>query len=36
MLPKTNMYLIDLGGFTIGDWKKKREILKNNLDYSKD
>jgi hypothetical protein len=36
MLPKTNMDLIDLGGFTIGDWKKKREILKNNLDYSKD
>lgn len=25
---------IDLGGFTIGEWKKKRDILKQHLDYS--
>lgn len=27
---------IDLGGFTIGQWKNKREILKSNLNYSDD
>ncbi len=34
MVLKTNSDSIDLGGFTIGQWKKKREILKSNLDYS--
>ena len=28
--------LTDLGGFTIGQWKQKREILKKNLDYSEE
>lgn len=27
---------VDLGGFSIAQWKIKREILKSNLDYSKD
>lgn len=36
MFPITNTDSINLGGFTIGQWKKKREILKSNLNYSHD
>lgn len=27
---------LDLGGFTVKQWKDKRETLKNSLDYSPD
>lgn len=36
MLAMTNSDSTDLGGFTIGQWKEKRKILKSNLDYSDD
>jgi hypothetical protein len=31
-----NNDLMDLGGFTIGQWKTKRKILKSDLNYSPD
>jgi len=36
MSAKPNTDLIDLGGFTIKQWKDKRDILKDNLDYNSD
>ena len=36
MVIKLNDDMMDLGGFTIGQWRKKREILKDNINYSND